>query len=108
MGYAMPLTPITQSRKTPPMITWATRIEALRATGMTHAAIGVAVGLSTSAVCDIERGRTKKPRGDAALALDALYRRQIAARARRTPSTEPRPARARSRAPHPKGAARAT
>ena len=90
------------------MLTWSTRIQALRAAGMTHAAIGVAVGLSTSAVCDIERGRTKKPRGDAALALDALYRRQLTAQARRRHITEPRPARARSRAPHPKGAARAT
>lgn len=90
------------------MITWATRIGALRAAGMTHAAIGVAVGLSTSAVCDIERGRTKKPRGDAALALDALYRRELSARARRGQSPNPRPDRARPRAPHPKGAARAT
>ena len=104
----MPLTAVTLSRKTTPMITWATRIKALRAAGMTHAAIGASVGLSTSAVCDIERGRTQKPRGDAALELDALYRKQLAAEARRRPTTEPRPVRAPKRAPHPKGAARAT
>lgn len=59
------------------MVTWSARIRALRAHGMTLAEIGEAVGLSPASICDIERERTKTPRGDAALALHALYARQL-------------------------------
>jgi len=56
---------------------WSHRIRCLRKTGLTLAAIGDRIGLSPGAVCDLEKGRTGAPRGDAALALDALYRERI-------------------------------
>ena len=59
------------------MITWNHRIRALRRSGLTLAQIGDRVGLTAAAVCDIEQKRTKAPRGDAALALDALFRSRI-------------------------------
>lgn len=59
------------------MTNWSHRIRTLRRSGMTLAAIGARVGLSAAAVCDLERKRTRSPRGDAALALDALYRERV-------------------------------
>lgn len=59
------------------MANWSTRVKALRRSGLTLAEIGDRVGLSLSAVCDIEKKRTTAPRGDAALALDALYRARV-------------------------------
>lgn len=64
-------------RKVSGMANWSTRVRALRRTGLTLAEIGDRVGLSTAAVCDIEKKRTTAPRGDAALALDALYRARV-------------------------------
>lgn len=59
------------------MSTWSQRIRALRRSGLTLANIGAQVGLSPAAVCDLEKKRTRSPRGDAALALDALYRARV-------------------------------
>lgn len=59
------------------MVTWQHRISTLRRSGLTLADIGARIGLSATAVCDIESGRTAAPRGNAALALDALYREQL-------------------------------
>lgn len=56
------------------MLTWKTRVEALRASGMKLSDIGERVGLATSTISDIAQGRIKEPGGDAALKLDALYR----------------------------------
>lgn len=56
------------------MTTWASRIHDLRATGMTYAAIGEAIGMATSSVSDIANGHTKEPGGDAALKLHELHR----------------------------------
>lgn len=53
---------------------------------MTLAEIGEAIGLSPASVCDIEQQRTKTPRGDAALALDALYARRTRKAARQRQS----------------------
>lgn len=61
------------------MPNWSHRIRTLRRSGLTLAAIGARVGLSPAAVCDIEKQRTNAPRGDAALALDELYRERIVA-----------------------------
>jgi transcriptional regulator with XRE-family HTH domain len=63
------------------MSTWTERITALRERGMTLAEIGNQCGLSPSAVSDIEQGRTKSPRGDAALRLDRLHSRKTKRRA---------------------------
>ena len=58
------------------MSTWSDRISDLRATGMSLAEIGEAVGLSVSSVCDIEKRRTLSPRGEAALKLHSLHSRK--------------------------------
>lgn len=56
-------------------IAWGSIITDLRGkSGMTLAEIGTAVGLSQSAVSDIEQGRTSEPRGEAALRLYSLHR----------------------------------
>mgnify|MGYP002813957640 CR=1 FL=1 len=62
---------------------WSTRVRDLQARGMTLAAIGEKVGLSTSAVGDLATGYRKEPRGEAALALDALHRERCKRKARR-------------------------
>lgn len=66
------------------MITWQDRIGALRATGLTLAEIGEKIGLTAQSVCDLEAGRTKSPRGNAAVLLDQLYRLRVARNRRRT------------------------
>jgi hypothetical protein len=66
------------------MITWQDRIGALRATGLTLAEIGEKIGLTAQSVCDLEAGRTKSPRGNAAVLLDQLYRLRVARSRRRT------------------------
>lgn len=57
------------------MITWAERIRALQAAGLTLSAIGSEVGLATSTIGDLANGRSESPRGDAAIKLHALYER---------------------------------
>ena len=64
------------------MLTWKTRIDDLRACGMTLAEIGEHIGLSTMAVCDLGNGHTKSPRGDAALKLHALHAERCAKRSK--------------------------
>jgi transcriptional regulator with XRE-family HTH domain len=57
------------------MTTWQLRVRELQALGMTLQQIGAAVGLSTPAIGGIATGRTKQPRGEAAVRLDKLHRR---------------------------------
>ncbi len=71
------LTPRRPPRTLPGMITWQDRIGALRATGLTLAEIGEKIGLTAQSVCDLEAGRSKSPRGDAALLLDQLFRTRV-------------------------------
>jgi transcriptional regulator with XRE-family HTH domain len=59
------------------MITWQDRIGALRTKGLTLAEIGQKIGLTAQSVCDLEAGRSKSPRGDAAVKLDALFRETV-------------------------------
>lgn len=72
----MPLTPITENRNLCGMddVTWAHRVQALRASGLRLREIAHAIGLAVSTVGDLANGRTGSPRGEAALKLDALYR----------------------------------
>ena len=78
------LTPRRPPRTLPGMITWQDRIGALRATGLTLAEIGEKIGLTAQSVCDLEAGRSKSPRGDAALLLDQLFRTRVLRGKRRT------------------------
>ena len=75
-----------EKHKVAGMVTWASRIQDLRAEGMTLAQLGEQVGLSVPSVLDLEKGRTKSPRGDAAMRLQALHkaRARNAKRARAT------------------------
>jgi transcriptional regulator with XRE-family HTH domain len=59
------------------MVTWAERIRALQASGMTLKQIGESVGLSTSSVSDIANDRSSEPRGDAAVKLHELHRKLV-------------------------------
>jgi len=61
--------------------TWATRVKALRESGLTLTEIGQLVGLTTSAVCDLEQGRTRRPNADTGLKLDRLYQRRRSVKA---------------------------
>ena len=56
------------------MSTWSIRIRELQEAGLTLAAIAETIGVTTSAVGDIATGRSKSPRGEAALKLDRLHR----------------------------------
>ena len=55
------------------MTTWASRIKDLRASGLNLAEIGEAVGLAPTSVSDIEQGRSRSPRGEAALRIFHLH-----------------------------------
>lgn len=55
------------------MKTWAEIVSDLRDAGMTYAEIGEATGLAGSTVGDLASGRSKSPRGDAALKLHHLH-----------------------------------
>lgn len=58
---------------------WKAHIELLLATGWTVAEIAVEVGVTGNAIREISSGRTKSPRGDAALKLAALAPRAVQA-----------------------------
>ena len=55
------------------MTTWSARIQDLQKAGMTLSEIAEAIGLTTGAVGDIKSGRSKSPRGDSAMKLNALH-----------------------------------
>lgn len=55
------------------MNSWAKKIRDLQRRDMTLSQIAIAIGLATSSVGDIARGRSASPRGDAALKLQALH-----------------------------------
>jgi transcriptional regulator with XRE-family HTH domain len=73
------------------MQTWATRISDLTSRGMTYAEIGERIGLAPSTVGDLASGRSKSPRGEAAIRLNDLHRERAgnpkqAARERHRPT----------------------
>lgn len=59
------------------MSTWASRISDLTSRGMTYADIGDAIGLAPSTVGDLASGRSKSPRGDAAVKLSELHSARV-------------------------------
>lgn len=54
------------------MKTWAQRIADLEASGWSLSAIGLHIGLSPQSLSDIKQGRSKEPRGMAAVRLYAM------------------------------------
>ena len=60
------------------MQTWATRISDLTSRGLTYADIGERIGLAPSTVGDLATGRSKSPRGEAAIRLNDLHRERMA------------------------------
>lgn len=66
---------ITTAPKNKPRITdWSKRIRALGKKGFSYRDISDAIGLSRGAVGDLAVGRNEQPKGDVAIALDALHR----------------------------------
>ena len=61
------------------MQTWATRISDLTSRGMTYAEIGEQIGLAPSTIGDLASGRSKSPRGEAAIRLNDLHRERMTA-----------------------------
>lgn len=56
------------------MKTWASRIADINASGLTYAQIASLTGIPLSTIGDLATGRSKQPRGNAALTLDKLHR----------------------------------
>jgi hypothetical protein len=61
---------------------WQSKITDLEALDWSLTDIAAAIGLSVSATGDIKSGRTKEPRGMAALSLHALHSKQTKKAAR--------------------------
>lgn len=59
------------------MQTWSSRIKDLTSRGMTYADIGEVIGLASSTVGDLASGRSKSPRGEAAIRLNDLHRQRV-------------------------------
>jgi lambda repressor-like predicted transcriptional regulator len=57
------------------MKTWQDRIAELEASGMSLTDIGHEIKLSPQSLSDIKQGRSKEPRGMAAVKLHALHER---------------------------------
>jgi transcriptional regulator with XRE-family HTH domain len=55
------------------MTIWARKIADLEASGRTLADIATAIGLTAAAVSELKQGRSKQPRGNAALKLIELH-----------------------------------
>lgn len=55
------------------MKTWAEIISDLQAAGMTYAEIASAIGVAGSTIGDLATGRSKSPRGAAAVRLHSLH-----------------------------------
>ena len=58
------------------MKTWADRIEDLEAAGWSLTGIATAIELSPQSLSDIKQGRSKEPRGMAAVRLFQLHKRE--------------------------------
>lgn len=54
------------------MKTWAQRIAELEAAGWSLTSMGAYIGLSPQSLSDIKQGRSKEPRGMAAVKLHAM------------------------------------
>jgi hypothetical protein len=57
---------------------WATRISDLTSCGLTYTDIGKRIGLAPSSLGDLATGRSKSPRGEAAIRLYDLHRKRMA------------------------------
>lgn len=71
------------------MKTWAEIISDLQQSGMTYAEIGEAAGTAGSTIGDLASGRSKSPRGNAAIKLHALHSLRQAPSAVSAPDPEP-------------------
>jgi transcriptional regulator with XRE-family HTH domain len=68
------------------MDTWASRIRDLQSVGKLKLSdIAEKIGVSTSSIGDIATGRTKSPRGDAALKLFELHKSLVPVRSKSKP-----------------------
>jgi transcriptional regulator with XRE-family HTH domain len=56
---------------------WQSKVTDLEAINWSLTDIAAAIGLSISAVSDIKQGRTKEPRGHAAVSLQLLHAKQM-------------------------------
>jgi transcriptional regulator with XRE-family HTH domain len=65
------------------MSTWALYIKTIRAAGYSFADIAAETDLTRSAVNEIDKGRTKEPRGNSAVLLRDLYHRVCKQKQRR-------------------------
>jgi hypothetical protein len=75
--YGMPLTFIMGYHRMRHMNpTFQQKIIEIEASGMSLTDISGAIGLSVQAASDIKQGRTKEPRGKAAIALADLYKKR--------------------------------
>lgn len=61
------------------MTPWARKITELEAAGVSQKEISAATGLAVSSVSDLKTGRSRQPRGDAALKLADLHRQRVPA-----------------------------
>lgn len=62
---------------------WTEIISDLQAAGMTYAQIAEEIGVAGSTVGDLATGRSKSPRGGAAIRLHALHLEKVAPKGRR-------------------------
>ena len=62
------------------MTTWPQRIEQLEAAGWSLTRISAEIELSPQALSDVKQGRSKEPRGMAAVRLHELHARECEAK----------------------------
>jgi DNA-binding transcriptional MerR regulator len=60
------------------MVTWQHRIQSLLDAGFTLQSLADQLEVRASTLNDLHKGHSKSPRGDLALAIDALYRERCA------------------------------
>lgn len=72
IDYGNPLTRETEAHIFGSMKTWAQRITELEAAGWSLTALGAHIGLSPQSLSDIKQGRSKEPRGMAAVRLHGM------------------------------------
>lgn len=56
---------------------WPALIEEIEASGMTLTAIAAEVGLTSSGLCDLKKGRSQEPRFEAGMGLILLHKRTV-------------------------------
>jgi hypothetical protein len=70
------------------MTTWSQRVIELEAAGRSITAIAAEVGMSQQALSDVKAGRSKEPRGMAAVRLHALHSALVAQNAADAPEQD--------------------